>query len=188
MATTKEIYDRVAFIAMLVIGILLFVLAINSYKHVSIVCPDNNIRNSITAIMALGAGMTTAGICYWVCIINSKNCYGSSEYSGHTAEIYYGIGSLLSLIIIVCSSIVLSGISKYGENCGGEKLKEIMVLVMVLSIICLVACSLGGYFAAFGVPAWMKDKSDEKVGGGRGRGGRGGRGMEVGALDMEGGI
>jgi hypothetical protein len=179
----KKYYDYIATLGMIMMGLILFIITAISFNKVDNGCENSKIHSSLTAILALGAGLITAGIGFWVCIGSTESCYGSNEHSEQSAEIYFGLMSIISIGLITSCSIILHELGKKSDEsqkklCGGSDLKNAVIAILSLSVITFIASIGGGYFAAFGIPASLRNKGEVKKdsGGFWGFGGVGGFG------------
>ena len=140
----KQAIDTVVSILAVVLGIIIFYFAVNSYKDIDQFCGNNTLRNSLTVVLGMSAGVATAGLSYFGCMISSKNCYSDSSLSNNTSAIYFGIASVIALTMIVSISIVISELNKDKSNkCGGSALKRDMGISLGLAIIIFIASVIG---------------------------------------------
>jgi len=159
MVLVKKDYDKIATLSMIVAGVFLFSLAAVSYNYVSVDCTNKLLRSGLTGILAMGAGMATVGICYWVCILRTKeDCYDYDSYEDTTAELYFGISGFISLGLIILLSVMLNSLSKSVGACDSSKLKKMLIAMLVIASIIFVSCVLGATFAAMGMPSWLEAK------------------------------
>ena len=159
----KKTYDIITTIAMVVLGLLMFILGVKGFSYVKDDCDSNYIRSGLTFIMSLGAALSTAGIAYYACRFFSGGCYLEVVDNDRIAEIYFGIGAIISFVLIVISSVILSQLKSHKKVCGGDRLQQIMVATLVLSTILFFVCGAGAIFAAVGIPAWMRGKPKNNV-------------------------
>ena len=141
MVNEKQAIDMIVSIISVVAGIIIFYFSVSGYDYISPKCANNTLRNSLTSIIALSAGVATSGVCYFGCMLGSDNCYSGVDRATNTSTIYFSISAVISFALIVSSSIVLAEAKT--ESCGGSNLKRNMGIVLGLSILIFLASAFG---------------------------------------------
>ena len=163
MANTKQTYDTILIMGMFAIGLILFILVNMGYSHMHETCENNAIRGCMTAILTLSAAMITAAVAYGFCMFQTGNCYGGSVASNDTAAVYFSLASLIGLGLIACTSIMIhilkNQIKLNDDSCGGKKLLDIVIPMLILSVILTVATGFGAGWASTTMIARLRGKS-----------------------------
>lgn len=156
---TKEEVDTVLMIAVVFLGFILFILAVFTFKGLNKACPVAIIKSGVTALMAMGAIMTTVGIGYFICTSNNT-CY-FNEGTTSVTEIYFGVATLLSILMVVLSSLMLSNFDKNSRECGDKDVRGKLVGFVAVSVVLFIACIAGSTITSI-VPRWYGQKPAQK--------------------------
>jgi hypothetical protein len=136
----KEI-DYIFMITLFVAGIILIVLSSSAFKTIKSTCKFNIIRSGMTSIMTIGSIFVTIPLTYLICS-SQMNCK-NSKTPGSRLGIYMLVVSLFSLTIITLSSMMIKNINKNIDSCGGNKMKQSIMILLVLNCIILIGTLLG---------------------------------------------
>jgi len=163
MANTKQTYDTILVIGMLGLGLILFILVNRGYTHLHDTCESKAIRGCMTAILTLSAAMVTAAVAYGFCMYQSGNCYSGSVASNDTAAVYFLLAAFIGMGLIACCSIMINElnaqIKNNDESCGGKKLLNIVIPMLVLSIVLTLATIYGSAWSSTSIIARLRGKS-----------------------------
>lgn len=143
MVNEKQVIDTIVAGLSVLFGLLIFYFSANGYKYVTGDCANNLLRNSLTTILALSAGIVTVGLSYGACMISSNNCYSGVVRSTDTASVYFTISAVIALGVIIAASTIIAQVKSSGAECGGAKLKQDAVIILVLSIMVFIASVIG---------------------------------------------
>lgn len=161
-------------ITMIVSGIILFWFSYKATKFIGPDCNNAYLRNAWTGVLSLGAVLIVLSLGYGFCIYISKNCVGLDSNSSSTGEVFFSLGSFVSLLLIVVMSLMVSFLAKgkYSTVCGGRQVRLSAITILVLSILAFICFTLGGVMAQGFVPKWISADIDKAVkkGGGKNQG------------------
>lgn len=159
MASVREVNNLVV-IGSIIVGILLFYFSVTATNHIGAKCDSNYIRNVWTAILTLSAVMFTASVSYAACMWSTDSCVGLDNPSESLGTTFYSFGLLISLVLVGLLISVISDINKkkYSEDCGKRKIYLSAVAVLVISIVCVIAFSVGVFYAREGFPSWLANE------------------------------
>jgi uncharacterized membrane protein YbjE (DUF340 family) len=129
--------DNIFMIGLLVLGISLIAITSNGFQHIADNCAVSQINTNLTVIMTLGAILVTIPVSYMTC---KWRLQCDDQLDTTRLEIYVICIGIISLILIILIAIMLGTIKKDYVNCGGDSLKQLLILLLVLSIIIFLTC------------------------------------------------
>ena len=153
MSVEKKTVDRIFFILAGVLGMLVFVFAVQAFKNLNNNCSNMTIDNCLTILQCLGAALTTFAITYGFCNY-SHDCYATRNSEDDNGMFFLKIATPIAAVIAIVSAIAGSEISKYkicqgteatstdGDKADGDRLKFYVWFTFALSLFMLFV-SLG---------------------------------------------
>ncbi len=159
MAVKKKTLDRMFVLIMGVIGFILFLLAAVAFNNMPDECTAPIIYHGMTIVLVIGAVMVTLAVTYMLCNVKFGECYNQDKEG--SSEIYYYIGSGLSVILTILSIAMLAQISKEDactkdaagqDTNNGKTLKFCIGFIMGFSILALLGCAGGSFYVSRVIP------------------------------------
>jgi len=136
----KEI-DYIFMIALFVSGILLLFVSSSSFKTIKSTCQFNIIRSGMTSIMTIGSIFVTIPLTYLLC--SSQMECNNSKKPEKRLGIYMLLVLIFSLTMITLCSIMIININQNIDSCGGNKMKQSIIIVLVLNCIIFIGTLSG---------------------------------------------
>ena len=99
--------DRIVMSTLTLLGLVLFIMASVSFKHVGDECTNAAIKGGWTFIQVLGACLTTAGLSYSLCV-GSRKC----EYPEHSVRLFLSLSLAMLVLVGVAAMVMLGEYSK----------------------------------------------------------------------------
>lgn len=130
--------DIAIMLFLFVTGIIMMWVANNSFKNIKTSCTKPFIRSGMTSVLVLSVIFITVPISYAFCRLMVR-CQSTGVTNDIKPSIYIGFIIALSITLIVISALMLDYIKKDKDNCGGDKVKSTITILLVLSCLLFLA-------------------------------------------------
>lgn len=136
----KEI-DYIFMITLFVSGIILIFISSSAFNTIKSTCEFNIIRSGMTSIMTIGSIFVTIPLTYLIC--SSQMECNNSKASETRLGIYMLLVTLFSIIMITLCTMMLNNINKDIDSCGGNKMKQSIIILLVLNCLIFTGSTIG---------------------------------------------
>jgi hypothetical protein len=129
-----EKIDSWFMVAILILGGILIAITMSTFGSIKDNCENKIIKDGLTSMLGLGTFFSMMAITYTICSIR-MNCVNQLLHN----NIYIGVILAISASMLSLSIVMMTKIT---ENCGGDQLKQNLMILIILNSIAFIGTTI----------------------------------------------